>query len=175
MTKPIEILQRLAVISSANLPVPPDLAKACAHWLAGAAGQILNGQDVADALGLKSERGAWQNAPVHRARRTARDNALRGLWEQTTGRDMDRARQMLDWIDSWQALNNDRLTGDQARCLLDDVPDEVKPHLDELSDIRLRVPEVRQLLRVIRGVSHGAPDAAGCGPIDSKAAQGGHE
>jgi hypothetical protein len=85
--------------------------------------------------------------------------------------DAERARQIVGWADAWSALNSDRLTGAQAREVFAVVPPDTQAHLDDLADTGLRVPNVRQLLRVIRGGSHGVSDAVACDFIDSKAPQ----
>lgn len=170
---PVPMLQRLAALRGAGKPVPADLARAVAEWMGGAAGPILAGAPVANALGLRAERGAWQNSPIHRARLQARDKTLHALWDRTSplASDAERARQIIEWADAWAALNSDRLTGAQAREVFAVVPPDAHLHLDDLADTGLRVPNVRQLLRVIRGVSSGASDAADRDFIDSKAPQ----
>ena len=173
MADPVEILQRLDALRGAGLQVPGDLSRAVVDWVSAGAAPILAGEPVADALGLRAERGAWQNSPIHRARLQAREKALQALWDRTSplASDAERARQIVGWADAWSALNSDRLTGAQAREVFAVVPPDTQAHLDDLADTGLRVPNVRQLLRVIRGGSHGVSDTADRGFIDSNAPQ----
>jgi hypothetical protein len=137
--------------------------------VADAAAPILDGQPVAAALGLQAERGAWQNSPIWQARLQARSRALQELWQYTDpGTDAQRARQLITWSDAWTALSRDRLTGAQARAALSGIPAVAHDALDDLIGCGLRVPDSRQLQRVIRGGSHGAPDPVARGSIGSK-------
>lgn len=167
-TDPVQLLQRLSARAGTGRAVSVELADEALAWLTDAAPAILAGTDPAAALGLKGQRGAWQNAPVHRARRDRRDAILRELWELTEGDDERRGWTMADWITGWRRFNHEPLSPREARRVLGAIPEAARPHLDALTDNGLRIPKQRHLLRVVRPVSQGAANdgtAAGGGLV----------
>lgn len=169
MTDPVAIIKRVAASYGTDGPPPADLVRNVFDWLGSAAGPILAGTEPAEALGLRGRQGAWQNAPLQRAKLERRNELLSELWRLTAGSDNERARQVIAWCEDWAALGCERMAGPRAARLLDAIPPEAREPLDALADSGLPVPQWRQLVRVMRPASRGTGDAgnvpAARGPI----------